>query len=548
MTTLRKQLAARLAPAVTLLALLALLVRAAPALAQAAAPAGPPRLVVMIVIDQLGGDELDRFKPALTAGFKRFMDEGTRFTQASHPYAMTETAPGHATLATGTLPSRHGIVANNWSQKDGFDWKTTYAVADTSAKILGFETVPVLEGRSPKNLLRESIADWVREADPEARTASISKKDRAAVTMGGHTDSNVWWLLDKLGIFVTSTYYADAYPQWLTTFNQDVMPRIESVPVWTDEVSEKYRSLARPDQADYELGGDEHSTFPHDGRVEAGPVGSEQFNVWAFNQPRVDDAVLELTKKAITELQLGQRDGHVDFLAVSFSALDRVGHGYGPLSQEALATVVHADLVVGELLRYLDEKVGEGRWVAGLVGDHGVAMNPEAARENGYKNAERVDQNMLASELGVQLREAAKAGPDPDRVADRLADLVDKNDHDVVARAYPQHRLVLGGEPADSFGVLFRNSYYPGRAWGLLSRFGVELRFGEGDLVTEFATGTNHGSPYWYDRHIEMMMLGPGVPAHTNDAPIYSVDFAPTLAGLGGVRVPDDLDGRRIMP
>jgi predicted AlkP superfamily pyrophosphatase or phosphodiesterase len=325
-----------------------------------------------------------------------------------------------------------------------------------------------------------------------------------------------------------------------------VMPGIEEAPVWNSEVADQFKRLARADQASYELGGKDGSTFPHDGRVEAGPIGSEQFNVWAFDQPRVDDAVLGLTKVAIDQLQLGQREGHVDFLAVSFSALDRVGHRFGPTSQEALSTLVHVDLVVGGLLRYLDEKVGEGRWVAGLAGDHGVALNPEAARAAGDKNAERINLNERVGQMGPLLRQAATKGPNPDRIAERLAELIENND--LVEKAYTHHQLVDGGTPSDSFAVLYRNSYYPGRAWGVLSRFGVEVRYGEGDVLTPSQYGTDHGSPYWYDRHIEMDLLGAGVTHGTNDQPVYSVDFAPTLAGLVGIRVPDDLDGRRIMP
>ena len=175
--------------------------RVDPATAQAD---GPPKLVVMIVVDQLGGDLIDRYSPALTAGgFRRFMDEGHRFTQASHAHAMPETAAGHATLATGVFPARHGIVSNNWRQRAGFDWLTMYSVGDPEHPILGHEQEARLEGRSPKNLLREGLADWVRASNPDARTVSISKKDRAAVVMAGKTTSNSWWLLDEIGTFVT---------------------------------------------------------------------------------------------------------------------------------------------------------------------------------------------------------------------------------------------------------------------------------------------------------------------------------------------------------
>jgi predicted AlkP superfamily pyrophosphatase or phosphodiesterase len=506
---------------------------------------GDGSLVVMIVVDQLAGGLLERVEPALTAGgFRRFMDQGARYTQASHAHAMPETAPGHATLATGVFPSRHGIVSNTWRQRVGFDWVTTYSAADTTAPILGHETDTALEGRSPVNQLRGGIADWVRAADPEARTVSISKKDRSAIAMAGQTNTNVWWMLDESSAFITSTYYADRYPTWMNVFNQTVMPGIAANPVWVSEVPEGMRRLAEDDAQSYEVGGRDMSAFPHRGVDESGsPVGTSDFNVWVFDTPRADDAVLELAKTAIVQLQLGQRES-IDFLAVSFSALDRVGHRYGPLSQEVLSTLIHLDLVLANFLAVLDAEVGEGRWVAGLAGDHGVTVPPEAARELGNREAERIDDADVLADLGVALREAASRGGSPDQVAERLALAIEEDE--LVEEAYTHRELTIGGAPLDPFAILYRNSYFPGRAWGILSRFGVEIRYGEGDLVTSFETGTDHGSPYWYDRHVEMMLLGPGVVPGVTESPVYTVDFAPTLAALGGISFPADLDGRRL--
>jgi predicted AlkP superfamily pyrophosphatase or phosphodiesterase len=330
----------------------------------------------------------------------------------------------------------------------------------------------------------------------------------------------------------------------MNVFNQQVMPGIAANPVWASEVPESMRHLAEADAQEYEVGRREMSTFPHRGLDESGStVGSQDFNIWAFDTPRADDAVLELAKTAIVQLQLGQRES-VDFLAVSFSALDRVGHRYGPLSQEVLSTLIHLDLVLANLMQTLDAEVGEGRWVAGIAGDHGVTVPPEAARRQGNEEAERIDDADLLADLGTALRTAASRGGSPDQIAERLAVQIEEDE--LVEEAYTHHELTLGGAPLDSFAVLYRNSYYPGRAWGVLSRFGVEVRYGEGDLVTSFETGTDHGSPYWYDRHVEMMLLGPGVVPGVTDSPVYTVDFAPTLAALGAIRFPNDLDGRRL--
>jgi hypothetical protein len=383
----------------------------------------------------------------------------------------------------------------------------------------------------------------VRAQDAEARTVSISKKDRAAVTMAGQTTANAWWLLDQLGIFITSTHYADRYPDWITRFNQEVMPGIAADTVWETLVPQGARALGAPDAAPYE-GDGVHTEFPHLSSEEVPDGDIQSRNIWAFDQPRADDAVLELAKAAIAELDLGQREGHVDLLAVSFSALDRVGHLYGPLSQEAFSTILNLDRVLGELFAHLDEAVGEGRWVAGLAGDHGAVDVPERASEMGIAGAERIDESQHLAEMGDALRAASATGGSPDAIAARVADVIEERG--LVEAAYTHHELTPGGQPADSFAVLYTNSHYPGRAWGVLSRFGVEVRYGEGDLVTSYPTGTNHGSPYWYDRHVEMMWLGAGVPVGSSDAPVYTVDFAPTLAALGRIRAPDELDGRRL--
>ncbi len=418
------------------------------------------------------------------------------------------------------------------------------AVSDAAYPILRYEQDESLEGRSPKYLERDGLADWVLAADSAARTVSISGKDRSAVPMAGHTTANVWWLLDEKGVFVTSTYYANRYSTWLTRFNEEVMPGIAANPVWLSEVPSEMRSLAEADAQDYEVGGRGGSSFPHRGSNEAdAPVGSEDFNTWAFRTPRADDAVLELAKTAIVQLELGQR-ASTDFLAISFSALDEVGHSYGPLSQEVLSTMIHLDLVLANLLRYLDEQVGEGRWVVGLAGDHGVTIPPEAARRAGNREPERIMNSETLADMGEALREAASRGGSPEEIAARLAARVEEEG--LAEQAFTHHELTLGGQPADSFAVLFRNSHYPGRASGILSRFGVEVRFGEGDLVTSFEKGTRHESPYWADRHVEMMWLGTGVLPGVADTPVYSVDFAPTLAGLARIPVPEDLDGRRL--
>jgi hypothetical protein len=416
-----------------------------------------------------------------------------------------------------------------------------YAVEDADSPILGFEQIDVLRGRSPRNMIREGLPDWFGAMNDRSRRVSISRKDRAAVPMGGQNTEHVYWLIPEIGRFVTSTYYAKDYPQWLRRFNERVMPGIVEPDVWDTVVPEQFRDLARPDSASYENDGI-HTVFPHVSVEENAPDTTRlQHNAWGLDQPRADDAVMELTKVVIDELDLGQRNEQ-DFLAISLSASDRVGHGYGPFSQEVLSTWLNVDRLLGEFFELLDEEVGAGRWVVGISGDHGVATMPEYAQQLGNPEAERSLSSDIRAGLSEVLNEVARGGGTPDEISKRLARGVEERG--LATRAYTHFDLTRGEMP-DSFAVLYRNSYYPGRAWDDLSRWGVDLRYGEGDYVGQ-PTGINHETPYWYDRHVPILLLGAGVQPGVSDAPVYTVDFAPTLAGLAGILAPDDLDGRRI--
>ena len=502
-----------------------------------------PSLVVMIVVDQLRGDMIDHYREAFSGGFRRFLDEGYSFTNASHAHARTHTAAGHATLSTGVFPFRSGIVANEWFLRTGEGWKDVYAVEDLDSPILGFEGQEALPGRSPKNLLRPGLADWVRAADGDARTMSVSSKDRAAIPLAGKTDSDVYWLLPQLARFITSTHYANRYPSWLTRFNEQVMPRLTSERVWRNGAPERLRSLARSDRASYERAnaGSGGSTFPHRSREEATARSLQAHNQWAVRHGPADAAVIALAEAAIEELDLGQRD-QVDYLAISLSATDYVGHDHGPFSQEQLVNLMHVDLLLGQFLEYLDAQVGDGEWVVGFSSDHGVATMPEYDRERGLGDMVRIPRQDEAQRLSDALGTASVLGGSSEQIAERLARSLEAEG--TVEKAYTHFELTRG-EPADSFAVLFRNSYYPGRAHNTLSPYGVEIRYREGDLV-HYRSGTTHGTPYWYDRHVPFILLGAGIEAGSSDVPAYTVDMAPTLAALAGISAPYDLDGRAI--
>ena len=497
-----------------------------------------PRLVVFVVVDQLRGDLLERYASVFTGGFRRLLDQGYDFKQASHRHALTETAPGHATLATGVYPARHGLPSNDWAELRDGRWVSVYSVADPNSPLVGQPGSP---GRSPVNLLRSGLADWMIEADAGARVVSISVKDRAAVAMGGKGPSEVYWLGGN-GAFVTSTYYSAELPEWVRRFNEHVMPTFYRDSVWVSNVppAEAYRS--RPDTTPFE-GDGVHSFFPHRFRDEAIDTSRDALLAWTLGTPVIDDAVTALGIEAIDELRLGQRD-HVDFLSLALSQTDFVGHAYGPLSREQMDNLLHLDVALGRLLDRLDSRVGRGRWVLALSGDHGVLNEPVWPPDQGEPVPRRSSPDLGRVRAAVIAAMSARAGSTE---SDRRAAVDALEALPFVGAAYLNSELEEGAAP-DTLAVLFRNSLAPGRSSGPVGRYGIQVRLKEGTEWNLGRTGARHGSPYWYDRWVPLVFLGAGVRPGSSKTAVYTVDAAPTLASLARVGAPRDLDGRPLIP
>ncbi|TVP60864.1 MAG: hypothetical protein EA351_00185 [Gemmatimonadales bacterium] len=518
-----------------------LLVLLAPVLVAACAPdpgdEGGDPLVVVVVVDQLRADLLDRYADVLPHGFARLRQDGHRFTNATFDHAQTSTAPGHATAVTGVHPYRHGLVGNNWlEQREDGTWESVYALRDLDAPIVG---EPEMEGRGPANLDREGLANWIVAADSRARVVSLSGKDRAAVAMAGRVAGHVYWLDGERGRFLTSQYYVDAVPDWVDRFHDEVMPEIWSDTVWYSEVPPEAALLSRPDTFPYE-GDMVHTWFPHRASQEAASDSEADLGLWRDRGPWPDKATLALARVAVDELELGGR-GHLDYLALALSQVDRVGHDYGPLSREQLDNLIRLDRGLGEFMEFLDERLGPGGWVMALTADHGVIDLPEWRAMQG-----EYGRRISPDELGAMVARAeaeAEARDNGNSELERaraVARVVAEEDWIEDAFAWAD---LVEGEPADSMRVLFRNSYRPERALGPVSHLGVGFRTVEGAYSGRYPAGTGHGSPYHFDRHVPLIFFGPGVEAGVSEGPVSIVDLAPTLAGMIGLEVPGDLDG-----
>jgi predicted AlkP superfamily pyrophosphatase or phosphodiesterase len=527
---------ATLAASTTILALAAACTSApagapAPAPSTAAEGAGArPRLAVLVVVDQFREPYLENYGDLFTGGLRRLLDQGRLYTRATHDHAITETAVGHSTLSTGVYPMHHGIVANEWSERTAKGWIEVSNVGDSTARIVG---VPNARGVSPHHLLRPGLADWVAAANPRSQVASVSGKDRGAVLPAAHARGQVYWFDGGAGRFVTSTYYRNRYPAWADAFTTKVLSTYARDSVWESRIPSSALARSSADTATWE-GDGVHTFFPHRFDEEGRPG---RFWGWFSSTPMLDAATLDYARTLVTSLGLGKDDAP-DFLNVSLSQTDRIGHGYGPRSREQLDNLLRLDRELGEFFTFLDRTVGEGRWVVVLSADHGSLLAPETLPFQGESPAGRRATAEEKRQLTALLDSAAKMPDDPSRQA-RVAEALRRLPF--VAAAYTDAEL-LNGTPADSFAVLERRSLYPGRAAAEFSRFGVEVRYVEGWLATPHGSG--HGTPYWYDRHVPVLFMGPGVAAGRDSTRAATVDVAPTLAHLLGVTAPADLDGK----
>lgn len=486
--------------------------------------------MVLLAIDQLSAELLSRYENIFTGGLRRILDEGYSFGNATQDHAVTVTAPGHTTLGTGVYPARHGIVSNEWVERDGDGWREVYSMSDPGAEILGH---PGLEGMGPANIERAGLADWILAHDPGARVVSIAKKERAAIALAAQARGDVYWLPESIAEFVTSTAYTDSYPEWVRRFNREQMPRLHGDTIWESIVPPSLAALSRPDTSRWEFDR-VHTSFPHRARDHVDMSDALALNEWRWDYtPYPDRAVVSMVLAALDELALGQR-GSVDFLGIGLSQTDRIGHTFGPGSREQLDNLLRLDAELDRLLEALDDQVGPGRWVLALSADHGILEIPEHLADAGELagRVSRADRDALFERI-----ESAAPGGEW-AIRESVATLP------FIAAAYTFEE-VERVPPADSFAVLIAHSHSRTRITSRSAREGVYVRYQPNYLP--FGSGvTTHGSPYYYDRHVPLIFLGAGLSPGVSSERVATVDVAPTLAGVAGIPTPSDLDGRPI--
>jgi predicted AlkP superfamily pyrophosphatase or phosphodiesterase len=515
--------------------------------AQTPAEPGPerPKLVVLLSVDQFRRDYYDRYGKRWTGGLARLFRDGARFTDSAYPYFHTITCAGHATISTGNFPVHAGLPLNAW-----WDRATRRDVActdDPGAGNLGHRPGIVKQpaGGNSGHLLRvPSLADVLRaEITPTPRVVTMSMKPRAAIMLAGHAGDVVLWYSPEGGP-TTSTAFASKPIPFAAKFAVLNPTREELTGQWT-------RMLSGSRYEHEDDGPGEHppdgwkTTFPH---ALEGTRGDGRLVSYWQNTPNADAWLERLAKAAVDELKLGRTQ--LDFLGVSFSTLDSSGHAFGPDSHEAQDILLRLDRTIGDLLDFLDDRVGKGKYVLALTGDHGVAPIPERRRERDL-DAGRIDLKAMVGAIDAAL--SARWGKatyvarvvytdiyfdtgvyerleqDPAAMKD-VTGIVRKTTG--VASVFRKDQILAAVEPGDDPALTaLRLSYVPDRSGDLIL---VPRPY----WLTTAAGGTTHGTPYPYDREVPLIFYGFGVKPGTYAGPASPADIAPTLGAIAGIKMP----------
>jgi len=495
------------------------------------APAPRPRLVVVITVDQLRPDYLDRYRPQLLGGFGMLLKTGASFTDAYQDHAVTETAPGHSTILSGRWPAHTGISRN------------LAGVQDQAAPLIGV-TGP---GASPARFRGTAFFDWLKAAEPGARALSVSGKDRGAILPIGRAKEQVYWY--SAGFFTTSRYYADSLPTWVRVFNGQRVPFRAAGSLWTLFLSE--RDYPEPDSAWYENQGRD-IVFPH--RL---PTDSGQAALAFVATPTMDSLTLAFALEGVRALQLGGR-GATDLLAVSLSTTDYVGHAYGPDSREIHDQVVRLDRYLGRFLEQLFVRYGRNNVLVVLTADHGVTPYPERSRALGHPGAVRVIPDTIIQSVNAALDQRAGGGdwlqfesgmllvPDRSKLFAQGVN-VDSVVADVATRLRAMTGVARVEHPADLTG---KDTADPvSRRWlhQLSPDGGVELVVTLKPYCIWSSANlpiATHGQPTDLDAHVPLILWGPGIRRGAYGERVSTVDIAPTLARLLDLIPTEPLDGR----
>ncbi|WP_421938716.1 alkaline phosphatase PafA [Pedobacter sp.] len=506
-----------------------------------------PKLVVGLVVDQMRWDYLYRYYNRYTnGGFKRLINEGFSVENTFIPYTPTYTACGHTCIYTGSIPAIHGIIGNDWYNEE--TKKNVYCTEDSTVTTVG--STPSAEGNmSPKNMLTNTITDELRLATNfKGKVIGISLKDRGSILPAGHAANGAYWYQGSTGNWITSTFYMKEVPTWIADYNKLKLANKFYAKNWETLYPINTYVNSTKDENAYE---GKNSTFPH---LLAQNI-DKNFDA-IRGTPYGNTITLDLAKLAILSEDLGA-DNITDFLAVSCSSTDYVGHAYGPNSVEAEDTYLRLDKDFEEFFNYLDKKVGKGNYTVFLTADHGAAHVPGFMKENrlpagvvsdrditfklnAFLNDKFKLKNVVLKSMNNQIifdhakTNEADVSFDVIKAAsiefikrmDGIANAVDIAKVSQSTLPEIQKKMITNGYNARRSGDIY---YILNPNW-----------------FNGSSTGTTHGNWNPYDAHIPLVFMGWGIKPGASNKTHYMTDISATLAALLHIQMPNGCVGEPI--
>ena len=533
----------------------------------------PPRLILQITVDALRADMPQRFAHHYgEGGWRYLLEQGTRYVSAHYAHANTETIVGHTSLATGTYPADHGMVANVWLDREAGELRyniedpehrllTRGGGVDKSSEIDPTQRTARSEGRSPRAIRVSTFSDELASHTAgRSKIFGVSVKDRGAVSMAGHA-GKAFWFSKATGEFVTSDYYYDRYPAWVEAWNAERHPQRYANTTWSLSAERADYLFAETDDVPWEtdLPG-WGRTFPH----AYGRGDGKYFTTFLTLSPAGDELTLDFAKALIDNENIGQ-DAVTDYLAVSFSSTDYVNHIFGPSSLEAEDNQRRLDRTLAELFRFIDARVGLDKTLIVLSADHGSPEAPGYLNalgiEAGYFDPEKLDRAPAIAALkqrfglGEALIETyfhpylylnrkliRDSGLDQGEVERAVAAELVR--FPGVALAVSSDALLKGDLP-DTWQIKsVLNNYDPDRSGDIYVVFAPHTFINDFDGLTVAAT---HGSPWRYDTHVPVIFAGHGIAASRIVRPVTPYDIAPTLSAYLGINEPSGARGQALI-
>jgi len=516
----------------------------------------PPKLVVGIVVDQMRYDFLYRYWDKYgNGGFKRLLRDGYLCANTNLNYVPTYTGPGHAAIYTGTTPTVNGIVGNNWYDRNNA--KSIYCVEDKSVNPVG--SANKKEGQmSPRNLLTSTITDELRLAsNMRSKVIGLSLKDRGSILPAGHSANAAYWYDGQSGNFISSTYYIDSLPAWVNAFNNERQPTKLLNQVWNPILPLDKYTESTNDNTDYEepFKGQTLPVFPYS----LWQMSGNSFDLLR-ETPFGNTYTRNFAEAAIKGEKMGQGD-LTDFLTVSFSSTDYVGHRFGPNSVEIEDTYIRFDKELEQFLDFLDSYVGKDNVLVFLTADHGVVNVPAFLKSKGLNQpAGLFKQAYITDTLAGFLN---KTYNDTNLVLDyenqqiylNYAEIKAKNIsmEDICQKISAEVKHYPGVANVVAGNELEENEYTNGQLHLLQNGF-MPSRSGDVAIVLQpswiegKAKGTTHGSGYSYDTHIPLIFYGWKIRPGVSYDPVSVTDIAPTLAAMLQIQAPNGCTGKPISP